>query len=62
MDTVKKDLRDKIEKMEKINNEKMKNDDLDIVKTERDFFRQEAVRLNELCKEYLRKIKLKREK
>lgn len=51
MTTVKKDLREKMEKMEKIDKENKKNDDLDIVKTERDFFRQEAIRLNELCKE-----------
>lgn len=51
MDTVKKDLRDKMEKLEKMEKEKKKNDDIDIIKTERDFFREEAIRLNELCKE-----------
>jgi len=51
MDSVKKDLREKMEKLEKTDKEKKKNDNLDIVKTERDFFRQEAIRLNELCKE-----------
>jgi len=50
MDTVKNDLKEKVEIMEKMDQDKKKNDDLDILKTERDFFRQEAVRLNELCK------------
>ncbi len=49
MDTVKKDLQEKMEKMEKMEKEKKKNENLDIVKTERDFFRTEAIRLNELC-------------
>jgi len=51
MDTVRKDLRQKIEQMEKIEKEKRKNNDIKIVTSERDFFRQEAIRLNQLCKD-----------
>lgn len=51
MDTVRKDLRQKIETMEKIEKEKRKNNDIKIVTSERDFFRQEAIRLNQLCKD-----------
>jgi len=51
MDTVRKDLKHKIEVMEKVEKEKRKNNDIKIITSERDFFRQEAIRLNELCKE-----------
>ncbi len=56
MDTVNKDLREKIDKVEKIDKEKKKNDDIELLKRERDFFREEAIRLNEICKE-LSKVK-----
>lgn len=51
MDTVRKDLKQKIEQMERVEKEKRKNNDIKIVTSERDFFRQEAIRLNQLCKE-----------
>lgn len=51
MDTVRKDLKQKIEKMEKVEEEKRKANDVRVIKCERDFFRLEAIRLNNLCKE-----------
>jgi hypothetical protein len=51
MDTVRKDLKQKIEQMERVEKEKRKNNDIKIVTSERDFFRQEAIRLNHLCKD-----------
>jgi hypothetical protein len=56
MDTVRKDLKQKIEQMEKVEKEKRKNNDIKIITSERDFFRQEAIRLNELCKELALKM------
>ena len=53
MDTVRKDLKEKIERMEKIEKDKRKNENILLVITERDFFRQEAIRLNQLCKELI---------
>lgn len=51
MDTVRKDLKEKIERMERIEKDKRKNENILLIITERDFFRQEAIRLNQLCKE-----------
>jgi len=56
MDTVRKDLKEKIERMEKIEKDKRKNENILLVITERDFFRQEAIRLNQLCKELSLKV------
>jgi len=56
MDSVRKDLKEKIEHMERIEREKRKSESLPLVMTERDFFRQEAIRLNQLCKELSIKI------
>ncbi len=56
MDTVRKDLKEKIEQMEKIEKDKRKNENILLVITERDFFRGEAIRLNQLCKELSMKI------
>jgi hypothetical protein len=50
MDTVRKDLKEKIEKMEKVEKEKRKNENIHLIIAERDFFRQEAIRLNQICK------------
>lgn len=51
MDTVKKDLREKMNELEKTDKDKNKGDDILLLKAEKDFFRHEAIRLNELCKE-----------
>lgn len=56
MDTVRKDLKEKIQKMEKIEKEKRKNENILLIITERDFFRAEAIRLNQLCKELSLKL------
>ena len=56
MDTVRKDLKEKIQRMEKIEKEKRKNENILLIITERDFFRQEAIRLNQLCKELSLKL------
>jgi hypothetical protein len=56
MDTVRKDLKQKMEQMEKVEKEKRKNNDIRIITCERDFFRQEAIRLNKLCKELSIKV------
>lgn len=56
MDTVRKDLKEKIEKMEKVEREKRKNENHHLIIAERDFFRQEAIRLNQLCKELSMKV------
>ncbi len=56
MDTVRKDLQEKIERMERIEKDKRKNENILLVITERDFFRQEAIRLNQLCKELSIKV------
>jgi isopenicillin N synthase-like dioxygenase len=50
MTTVKKDLREKIDSLEIIDTEKKKSDDVENLKTERNFFREEAIRLNNMCK------------
>lgn len=56
MDSVRSKLREKIEEMEQREKEYQKKNDIQIVKTERDFFRKEAVRLNGLCKDMSKKI------
>jgi hypothetical protein len=50
MNTVRKDIKEKIERMEKLEREKRKNENIHLITAERDFFRQEAMRLNQLCK------------
>lgn len=50
METVKKDIKEKIEKMNIVEKEKEKNNNIQLVIAERDMFRQEAIRLNLLCK------------
>jgi hypothetical protein len=42
--------------MEKYSEEKKKANDIRVIKCERDFFRQEAVRLNGICKSFKEKI------
>lgn len=56
MDSVKKDLKQKIEQMEKVEKEKRKINDIRIITSERDFFRQEVIRLNSLCQELSSKV------
>ena len=56
MDTVRKDLKLKLEKIEKIEEEKRKINDVKIIKCERDYFRLESVRMNKLCKTLSSKI------
>lgn len=56
MDTVRKELREKIEQMEAEEKKRQKLNDIRIIKCERDFFRLEAIRLNGLCKDMSTKI------
>ena len=56
MDTVRKDLKLKLEQMEKIEEEKRKINDIRLIKCERDYFRQESIRMNNLCKNLKTKI------
>ena len=56
MDTVRKDLKLKLEQMEKIEEEKRKINDVRLIKCERDYFRLESIRMNNLCKELKNKI------
>lgn len=56
MDTVRKDLKLKLEQMEKIEEEKRKINDIKIIKCERDYFRLESIRMNQLCKNLTSKI------
>jgi hypothetical protein len=56
MDTVRRDIKEKIQKMEKIEKDKRKNENILLIITERDFFRQEAIRLNQLSKELTLKL------
>ena len=56
MDSIRKDLTSKLEEMEKYSEEKKKANDIRVIKCERDFFRQEAVRLNGICKSFKEKI------
>ena len=50
MDSIRKDLTQKLEEMERQAEEKKKENDIRLIKCERDFFRLEAVRLNGICK------------
>ena len=56
MDSVRKELREKIEAMEQEEKKRQKMNDIRIIKCERDFFRLEAIRLNGLCKDMSTKI------
>lgn len=56
MDSVRKKIREKLDLMEQKEKEYQKKNDIQIIKTERDFFRKEAVRLNGLCKDMSQKI------
>ena len=56
MDSVRKELTTKLEEMEKLTEMKKKANDIRIIKTERDFFRAEAIRLNSICKSFKEKI------
>ena len=56
MDSIRKDLTQKLEEMEKQAEEKKKANDIRLIKCERDFFRLEAVRLNGICKSFKEKI------
>ena len=56
MDSIRKELTEKLEAMEKLAEEKKKANDIRIIKCERDFFRLEAVRLNGICKSFKEKI------
>lgn len=56
MDSVRKELREKIEAMEQEEKKRQKMNDIRIIKCERDFFRLEAIRLNGLCKDMSSKI------
>jgi hypothetical protein len=71
MDEVKIDLKTKISQLEGAVKDKKKNEDVVLLKSERDFFRSEAIRLNGICQdqvtrfENLRKeyeVKLEEEK
>lgn len=54
--SIRKEFKQKIEEIEKAEKEKRRMNDIRVIKSERDFFRQEAIRLNELCKELGAKI------
>ncbi len=51
MGSVKKDLKDKMDTIDKTDKGKKKNNDVETITVEREFFREEAIKLNELCKE-----------
>ena len=56
MDSIRKELTQKLEEMERQAEEKRKANDIRLIKCERDFFRLEAVRLNGICKSFKEKI------
>ncbi len=56
MDSIRKELTQKLEEMEKKAEEEKKSNDIRLIKCERDFFRMEAVRLNGICKSFKEKI------
>ncbi len=56
MDTVRRDLKIKLEQMEKIEEEKRKVNDIKYIKCERDYFRIESIRMHNLSKELSTKI------
>jgi len=56
MDRVKRDIKSKIEEMERVEKERRKNENIKIIMAEREFFRSEAIRLNKLCKDLNSKL------
>ena len=56
MDTIRKEVTQQLEEKEKAAEEKRKENDIRLIKCERDFFRLEAVRLNGICKSFKEKI------
>ena len=56
MDSVRKDLKLKLEQMEKIEEEKSKINDIRSIKCERDYFRLEAIRLSRMTNNLKKKI------
>ena len=56
MDTVRKELTAKLEEIEKLAEMKKKANDIRMIKCERDFFKGEAIRLNNICKSFKEKI------
>ena len=58
METVKNDIKEKIEKINLVEKEKEKNNNVQLVIADRDMFRQEAIRLNLLCKSLTEQIDL----
>jgi len=56
MDSVRKDLKLKLEQMEKIEEEKRKINDIRSIKCERDYFRLEAIKFSRMTNENKRKI------
>ena len=56
METVRKELTTKLEEIEKLTEMKKKANDIRIIKSERDFFKSEAIRLNSICKTFKEKI------
>ena len=56
MDTVRRDLKIKLEQMEKIEEEKRKVNDIKYIKCERDYFRIESIRMHNLSKDLSTKI------
>ena len=56
MDSVRKDLKLKLEQMEKTEQEKRKVNDIKYIKCERDYFRIESIRMHQLTKDLTGKI------
>ena len=57
MDSVRKDLKLKLEQMEKIEEEKRKINDIRSIKCERDYFRLEAIKLSRMTNNLKKKLK-----
>ena len=51
MNIVRKDLQMKLEQMEKMEEERRKINNVNIIKCERDYFRMESIRMHKLCKQ-----------
>ena len=51
MNIVRKDLQMKLEQMEKIEEERRRINNVNIIKCERDYFRSESIRMHKLCKQ-----------
>jgi hypothetical protein len=49
MNTVRSDLNEKINQINKLEHDRQKQENIHLITAERDFFRLEALRLNELC-------------